>query len=117
MFAAHELSDHSASECDCCSTDPKPAIPHLETIQQECGCVPPVVIYLKLSSHLGDGSTLEYSLAKKITLQNITVIETVEQLLPKKLFVHFTKYEPPHTKMVGRTLVNFLKQYKIALFV
>jgi hypothetical protein len=116
LFAAHELSDHSASECDCCSIESKPAIPYLDSIQQECGCVPPIVIYLKLSSHSGDDSTLEYSLAKKITLQNIAVIETVEQLLPEKLFVHFTNYEPPLTKKVGRTLVNFLKQYKIALF-
>ena len=116
LFAAHELSDHTTAEDNCCSTESKPANYQLDAIQQACGCDLPVLIYLKLSRHLGEDSTLEYSLAKIINLQNIAVIETVEQLLPEKLFVHFTNYAPPHTKKVGRTLVNFLKQYKIALF-
>lgn len=117
LFAASELSNHTTAEDNCCSTESKPASFQLDIIQQACGCDLPVFIYLKLSRHLGEDSTLEYSLAKIISLQNIAVIETVEQLLPEKLFVHFTNYAPPHTKKVGRALVNFLNQYKIALFV
>jgi hypothetical protein len=116
LFAAHELSDHTTTGDDCCSIESKPVIPQLDAIQQACDCDLPVLIYLKLSRHLGEDSTLEYSFAKIISLQNIAVIETVEQLLPEKLFVQFTNYAPPHTKKVGRTLVNFLKQHKIALF-
>lgn len=116
LFAAHELSNHTTAEDNCCSTESKPANYHLDIIQQACGCDLPVLIYLKLSGHLGEDSTLEYSLAKIINLQNVAVTETVEQLLPEKSFLHFTYYTPPDTKKVGRTLVNFLKQYKIALF-
>ncbi|MEL7587945.1 MAG: hypothetical protein AAGU19_14650 [Prolixibacteraceae bacterium] len=116
LFAAPEMSDHTTTEADCCSTVSKPANYQLDTIQQACGCDLPVLIYLKLSGHLGEDSTPEYSLAKITNLQNVAVIETVEQLLPEKSFAHFTYYAPPDTKKVGRTLVNFLKQYKIALF-
>lgn len=116
LFAASQLSDYTTTEDDCCSTESKPANFQLDIIQQACGCDLPVLIYLKLSRHLGEDSTLEYSLAKITGLQNVAVVETVEQLLPEKSFVHFTYYTPPDTKKVGRTLVNFLKQYKIALF-
>lgn len=116
LFSAHELSEHTTTEYDCCSAESKSANYQLGIIQQSCGCDLPVLIYLKLTSHLGEDSILEYPLAKIISLQNVAVIETVEHLLPEKLFVHFTNYAPPDTKKVGRTLVNFLKQYKIALF-
>lgn len=116
LFAAHDLSDHATTEYDCCSTESKSANYQPDILKQSCGCDLPVLIYLKLSSHLAGNSILEYTLAKIISLQNVAVIETVEQLLPEQLFVHFTYYAPPDTKKVGRTLVNFLNQYKIALF-
>jgi len=116
LFAAYELSEHATTEADCCYTEPILASNQTDQIQQSCGCDLPVLIYLKLSSHLGEDSNREYSLAKLIILQNAAVIETVEQLLPEKQFARYTNYTPPDTKKVGRTLVNFLNQYKIALF-
>jgi len=116
LFASSKLSDQINTENSCCSTESKNANHKQNIIQESCGCDLPVLIYLKLSSHLNEDSILEYPLAKIISLQNVDVIETVEQLLPGKLFIHFTNYAPPDTKKVGRTLVNFLNQYKIALF-
>ena len=115
LFATSNQSDQTNTEFDCCSMESKSASCKLDIIQQSCGCEAPVPIYLKLASHLGEDSILEYPLAKIISRQNVAVIETVDQLLPEKLFVHFTYYAPPDNKMAGRTLVNFLKQYKIAL--
>lgn len=115
LFAAYELSEHSTTYADCCSTESILASNQSDQIQQSCGCELPVPIYLKLSSHLGEDSNREYSLVKLIILQNAAVIETVEQILPEKQFARYTNYAPPDTKKVGRTLVNFIKQYKIAL--
>ena len=115
LFAASKQSDHTNTEDNCCFTESEYANYKPDILQQSCGCDLPVPIYLKLSSHLGEGSILEYPMAKIISLQNVAVIETVEQLLPVQLSVHFTYYAPPDNKKAGRTLVNFLKQYKIAL--
>lgn len=115
LFAASKQNDQTNAEDCCCSMESKSANFRQHLIQQSCGCDAPVLVYLKLASHLGEDSILEYPLAKIISLQNVAVIETVDQLLPEKLFVHFTYYAPPDNRKVGRTLVNFLKQYKIAL--
>jgi hypothetical protein len=117
LLAAYELSDSSTTDYDCCTTETESANSQTDKIQYPCECDSPVFIYLKLNSHLSENSIFEYSLTKIFSIQSVAVIETVEQLLPERLSVHFTNYAPPNTKKVGRTLVNYLNQYKIALFV
>lgn len=116
LFVASDSCNEVNPEHDCCSLDSKCEHCQSDKIHHSCGCDSPVVSYLKLSDHFGEDSDFEYPLAKIISLLNISVIETVVELLPEKSPVHFTSYSPPENQRAGRLLINFLNQRKIAFF-
>lgn len=116
LFIAADPCGEVDSEHDCCVVESKCEHCQPEKIHNSCGCDSPVVSYLKLAEHFGEDSDYEYSLPKMLNLLNISVIETVEELLPEKSPVHFTYYSPPENKKAGRVLINFLNQRKIAFF-
>jgi len=116
FLAVNEFDEHTASEADCCSAESISTNFQSDQIQETCECDSPVFIFLKLSSHYGEDSGYEFSLNKSMSLQQIAVSDKTERSLPEAILTHFTSYTPPDTKKVGRTLVNFTHQYKIALF-
>lgn len=116
LFVAADTCDEVNAEHDCCSVESKCEHCQSENIHHSCGCDSPVVSYLKLAEHLGEDSNFEYPLAKMLSLLNISIIETVEELLPEKSPAHFTYYSPPENKKAGRILINFLNQRKVAFF-
>lgn len=114
LFVAADSCIDAVTEDDCCSIESNCNDSQLGTINHSCGCESPVLSYLKLAEHFDEGSSIEYPLAKIIGLLNVAVIETVEEILPEKSLVHFTYYTPPNNKKVGRDLINFIHQSKIA---
>lgn len=114
LFVAADSCIDVITDDDCCSTESNCNDSQLGTINHSCGCESPVLSYLKLAEHFDEGSSIEYPLAKIIGLLNVAVIETVEEILPEKSLFHFTYYTPPNNKKVGRDLINFIHQSKIA---
>ncbi|MDO8928146.1 MAG: hypothetical protein Q7W54_04070 [Bacteroidota bacterium] len=115
LFVAADSCSDTITEDDCCSTESNCINSQTEEKLHSCGCESPVVSYLKLTEHFDEGSNFEYPLAKIISLLNIAVNETVEEILPEKSPFHFAYYSPPENKKAGRNLINFLNQRKIAL--
>jgi len=114
LFVAADSCSDAITENDCCSTESNCNDSQLEQINHSCGCESPVVSYLKLTEHFDEGSNFEYPLAKIISLLNVAVIETVEEILPERSVAHFTYYTPPNNKKVGRDLIHFIHQSKTA---
>ena len=114
LFVASEMCDETISEHNCCSSESENKHGQPDKTDHSCGCDSPIISYLKLTNHLDKDSNFEYPMARIIGLLNIAVSETVEQLLPEKSVVHFTYYAPPENKKVGRDLINFIHQSKIA---
>jgi hypothetical protein len=114
LFVAAEMCDETISEHDCCSSESENKHGQPYKTDHSCGCDSPIISYLKLTNHLDKDSNFEYPMARIIGLLNIAVSETVEQLLPERSVAHFTYYTPPNNKMVGRDLIHFIHQSKIA---
>lgn len=80
-----------------------------------CGCDKPIVTYLKLSNHLGDGSALEYPTGKLICLDFIPQEEPLQKIVFLSPSIKYSDYSPPENTRYGRYLIALLSQRKIAL--
>jgi len=109
--SCHEsISDHS-----CCEEDIPLENPGTGPIDHDCGCDEPMVTYLKLTHHLGDGSYLQYPGANKISLIHCSTSLLIEVINTSSKTDLYPDYLPPENSLYGRSLITFLNQRKIAL--
>jgi hypothetical protein len=115
LYADSESCMEAVAGQDCCEQDSQCSDNQTDHEHPFCGCEEPIVTYLKLSNHLGDGSALEYPTGKLICLDHLPK----EKLLQKIVFlpepIKYSEYSPPENERYGRVLITFLSQRKIAL--
>lgn len=115
LYAASESCTERISDHDSCEENSNCADSSTASGHDDCGCDAPVVTYLKLTNHLGDGSNLEYPLEKHLSLIPCSEIEFLRINVLPSLPIVYPDYSPPENPLYGRYLISFLNQRKIAL--
>lgn len=102
---------------DCCSSENDCKSCETANSQHSCGCESPTISYLKLTDHFCDTAGSIVPLINPISLLYGETI-TPDTIIPEhpKLQTAFYDYSPPDNPLVGRNLINFIEQRKIALF-
>jgi len=103
---------------DCCSSENDCKNCDTAQSQHSCGCDSPTISYLKLTDHFFDTAGSIIPLINPISLLYGEII-TLDNIIPKHpiLQTAFLDYSPPDNPLVGRNLINFIEQRKIALWV
>ena len=115
IYADSDSCMETVTGQDCCEHESPMNDNQADHKHPFCGCDEPIVTYLKLANHLGDGSALEYPTGKLMCLDHFPQ----EKLLQKIIFlpepIKYSDYSPPENPRYGRDLITFLSQRKIAL--
>lgn len=109
VFEAVELCNMPDQTDSCCGGESKNIPEHA------CGCNTPTVNLLKLTDHLGQMNGPKNLVAPAIIQSVLAASEILKPVLPEVNPVFLREYSPPERDLVGRFLINFLNQRKIAL--
>ncbi|MBC8004945.1 MAG: hypothetical protein H7X84_05690 [Verrucomicrobia bacterium] len=115
LNSASEPCYESIFDHNCCGEEDQLKDVYQPENSHDCGCEEPQVTYLKLTSHLGDSSTLQQSNGKYLNF-----VSRIETALLKRMdssteTVAYPDYLTPEDPLYGRFLITFLNQRKIAL--
>lgn len=115
LNSASEPCYESISGHSCCGDENQHINVNSAQKNHDCGCEKPVVTYLKLTSHLVDGSYGPYSNGKSLSL--VCKVETalLKMMETSSETIAYPEYLPPENTLYGRNLITFLNQRKIAL--
>lgn len=114
LYDISDAKDNILADQNCCEKDLPSEDNSRENHSADCGCDSPTVTYIKLNSHHGSDTNLEYPSGKIIGLveKAEVIILTLEH--PSVTEETYPYYLPPE-KPYGRILISFLNQRKIAL--
>ena len=115
LNSASEPCYESISDHTCCGEEDQHTDGYPSEKSHDCGCEEPVVTYLKLTSHLVDGSLGQYPNGKNLSLMNKVETALLKTLEASSKTVTYPEYLPPENTLYGRYLITFLNQRKIAL--
>ena len=116
LFVASETCNEIIPDHDCCREVQKNTCENCQIahLHHSCGCNEPIVTYLKLTNHLGEGSALEYPIVQKLCVVYSPETASFRVIISPESSV-YPDYSPPENLLYGRFLITFLNQRKIAL--
>jgi len=117
LFENPDTCNDDDIENSCCGSDHQDQSPTKEDpIDRSCGCNKVELIDIKLSNHIDECSSPEYSFTNQFSfLQYTTSSQVIPESLPE-IVINSENYSPPGNYLYGRNLINFINQLKIPLY-
>lgn len=115
LYVDSESCEEIVSDHGCCEQEKHCDDSAAGEQNHSCGCDEPIVTYLKLTSHLADGSNLEYPNNKPLFLVHYKEASILKPVVFSIGSTGYPEYSPPENTPYGRYLITLLHQLKIAL--